>query len=137
MWLTINIWKDVINETCCNFGIRFLYRKTNWRALDHKYSKITTCFTVHILSNVNCQSYVTSIMTLSWPTVYIRIFDIFSHWATFLTPGVCYRSAIFQACRICTFKKSSDLVLIAKCKIKWKFWCIREFMILWKIYTNK
>ena len=51
-------------------------------------------------------------------TEHLTFFSAFdSDPLPFLSPGIGYRAAVFQACKICAFNQSNALVLIAKYKI--------------------
>ena len=51
--------------------------------------------------NFNQMSYLAA-MTMSWSTVdRFEYLMFFSHLLAFLSPGIGYKSAVFQACKIC------------------------------------
>ena len=61
----------------------------------------------------------------------------FSHFVTFLSPGIDYRAAVFEACKICAFDQSNVFVLIAKYKIFFYYLANIFYFILYSaIKTN-
>ena len=42
--------------------------------------------------------------------VHIWMFDIFFAFGAFLSPGIGYRTAVFQVCKMCAFNQSNALV---------------------------
>ena len=54
--------------------------------------------------NFNQMSYLAA-MTMSWSTVdRFEYLMFFSHLLAFLSPGIGYKSAVFQACKICALQ---------------------------------